>query len=78
VIEERSSGLRFRPGRGPRSLGLISLDIFACNKAGEFDPQCVIGTPERAAPSDIIPCNLKHKFVRDGGSADTCNLGAVV
>jgi hypothetical protein len=61
-----------------RSFGLISLDIVACNRAGEFDPKRVIGTPDRAALSDIIPSNLKHKFVRDGGSAHTGDFRAPV
>jgi hypothetical protein len=59
-------------------LRVARLYPFAGNKTGKFDPECVIGTPERAAISDIIQSNLKHEFVRDGGSADTCNLGAAV
>jgi hypothetical protein len=59
-------------------LRVARLHPFACNNAGKFDPKCVIRSPERAAISDIIPSNLKHKFVGDGGSADTRNLGAAV
>lgn len=59
------------------SFGLIS-DILACNKVGEFDPKRVFGTPDCVALSDIILGNLKRKFIRDGVSADTCNLGAAV
>jgi hypothetical protein len=63
---------------GRRSFGLVSRYIFACNHVREFDPKRVIRTPDHAALSDIIPSNLEHEFVGDGGSAHTRNFCATV
>ena len=60
------------------SLGLVSLHICVCNTAREFGPKRVIRTPDHAALSDIIPSNLQHEFVGDGGSAHTRNFCATV
>jgi hypothetical protein len=51
-----------------RSFVLLPRYIFACNETRELDPKRVIGTPDHAALSDIIPSNLEHEFVGDGGS----------
>jgi hypothetical protein len=57
--------------------GLLYLAIFGCD-TGEFDPNCVIGTPHSVTSSDIIPSNLKQKFVWDRVGAHTCDFSATV
>jgi hypothetical protein len=59
-----------------RSLRFLSLHICACNTVREFGPKRVIRAPDHAALSDIIPSNLEHEFVGDGGSAHICNFCA--
>src|SRR5712671_6032036 len=68
------------PGRFStrRSFGLVSWHIFVCSEARELDPKRVIRAPDDAALSNIIPSNLEHELVGDGGSAHTCNFGATV
>jgi hypothetical protein len=53
------------------------LVIFGCD-IGEFNPKCVIGTPHSETLSDIVPSDLKQKFVWDRVGAHTCDFSAAV
>jgi hypothetical protein len=72
------SGDTTRPLLNMTQPGLISLYIFAWKKVRKFGPKRVIRTPDHPALSDIIPSNLQHEFVGDGGSAHTCNFCATI
>jgi hypothetical protein len=50
---------------------------FGCD-TDEFDPKCVIGTPDSKTLSDVGPSDLQQKFVWDCVCAHTCDFSAAV
>jgi hypothetical protein len=71
---QQGSAGHSRNCRQRSSLGLIYL----VSETDEFDPNCVIGTPHSVTLSDIIPSDLKQKFVWDRVGAHTCDFSAAV
>jgi hypothetical protein len=52
--------------------------VFGRCDTDEFNPNCVIGSPHSVTLSDIIPSDLKQKFVGDRVGAYTGDFSAAI